>query len=90
MTQILHRARNIFDGNIQVDPMLVEQIDRINLETLERLFCNLFDVLRPAVESAPLATVVRVRLPSEFRRDDDFSAKLARASPTSSSFSSGP
>ena len=36
MNQILHRARNIFDGNIQVDPMLVEQIDRINLETLER------------------------------------------------------
>jgi hypothetical protein len=49
LNQILHSARNIFDRNIQVDPMLVEQIDGINPETLDRLFCNLLDVLGPAV-----------------------------------------
>jgi hypothetical protein len=55
--------------------MLIEQIDGIDLEAPERLFCDLFDVLRSAVESAPLVAVARVRRPSEFRRDDDFAAK---------------
>src|SRR6266550_300895 len=55
--------------------MLVEQIDGIDLETLERLFRNLLDVLRPAVQSVPLATVAGVGRPPEFRCDDDFAAK---------------
>ena len=29
--------------------MLIEQIDRIDLQPLERTLCNLFDVLWPAV-----------------------------------------
>src|SRR5437773_11130917 len=49
LNQILHSARNIFDRNIQVDTMLIEEINGIDLETLERLFGNLLDVLRPAV-----------------------------------------
>ena len=49
LNQILHSTRNIFDRNIQVYPMLIEEIDGIDLETLERLFCNLLDVLRSAV-----------------------------------------
>ena len=49
MNEILHSTGNIFDGNVQVDTMLVEQIDGIDFETLERFFCNLLDVFRPAV-----------------------------------------
>jgi hypothetical protein len=75
LNQILDSARNIFDRNIQVDPMLIEEINGTDLETIERLFCNLLDVLRSAVESVPLATVAGVGLPPEFRRDDDFAAK---------------
>src|SRR5438309_1796670 len=37
LNQILHSARNIFDRNIQVDTMLIEEINGIDLETLERL-----------------------------------------------------
>src|SRR5215467_9172059 len=75
LNQILHSTRNIFDGNLQVDTMLVEQIDGIDLETLERFFRNLFDAVRSAVQSAPLAAVAGVLRPSEFRCDDDFAAK---------------
>src|SRR5262249_49713164 len=75
LNETLHSTRNIFDGNTQVDPMLVEQIDGIDRETLERFFCNLFDVVRSAVQSTPLATVAGVGSPPEFRRDDDFAAK---------------
>jgi hypothetical protein len=35
--QLLHRARDLFDRHIQVDAMLVEQIDRIDLQPLQRL-----------------------------------------------------
>src|SRR5207247_3908711 len=75
LNQILPSARNIFDRTIQVDRMLIEEINGIDLETLERLFGNLLDVLRPAVQSVPLASVAGVGHPPEFRRDDDFSTK---------------
>ncbi len=36
LNQILDRACNIFDGNVQVDTMLIEQIDGIDLQPLQR------------------------------------------------------
>src|SRR5580704_17006618 len=55
--------------------MLVEQIYDIDPQPFERPLCDLFDVLWPTIEGAPLASVVGVGLPSELRRDDDFPAK---------------
>ena len=75
LDQLLDCTRNIFDGNVQVDTMLIEQIDGIDLEPLERPLCCLLDVLWPAVESTPLASVVGIGFPPEFRRDDDLAAK---------------
>jgi hypothetical protein len=59
--------------------MLVEQIDRIDLEPLERFFCNLLNVLWPTVESAPLASVARIRFPPELGCDDDIAAKWSES-----------
>jgi hypothetical protein len=75
LNQILDSARNILDRNVQVDSMLVKQIDGIDPQPLERPLCDLFDVLWPTIESAPLASIVGVGLPSELRRDYDFPAK---------------
>jgi hypothetical protein len=36
LDELLHRSRDFFDWNVQIDTMLVEQVDRIHLEPLER------------------------------------------------------
>src|SRR5271165_5884722 len=55
--------------------MLIKQIDCIDLETFERALCDLFDVLWPAIESAPFASIAGIGFPPEFGRDDNLSAK---------------
>ena len=45
------------------------------LQPLERRLGDLLDVFWPAVESSPLAAIVRIGFPPELGRDDDFSAK---------------
>src|SRR5439155_14181124 len=75
LNQVLDSARNILDRNVQVDPMLVEQIYGIDPQPLERPLCDLFDVLWPTIQRAPLASIIGVGLPSELRRDYDFPAK---------------
>src|SRR6266404_2387520 len=47
--EALHRSRDVFDRHVQIDAMLVEEIDRINLESLERRLSDLFDVLRATI-----------------------------------------
>jgi hypothetical protein len=58
--QNLHSARNIFNRHIQVHTMLVEQIDGIDFEPFERALRGPLDMLPPAVECAPFATVIRI------------------------------
>src|ERR1700683_3020122 len=50
LDQIFYRSRSVFDGDVGVDAVLIEQIDDVGLEALERGFCDLLDVLWPAVE----------------------------------------
>ena len=45
LDEFLHRSRNVFDRHVQIDAMLVEEIDGIDLEALERRLGNLLDVL---------------------------------------------
>lgn len=40
--EFLHRSHDVFDRHVQIETMLVEQIDRINLESLERSLSDLF------------------------------------------------
>jgi hypothetical protein len=51
LNQFLHRAGDVFDRHVRVDPVLIEQVDGLDLEPLERPFDSLLDVLRPAVEA---------------------------------------
>ncbi len=38
--QIFHSTSNIFDGNIQVNAMLIKEIDDIDFQALERCLGN--------------------------------------------------
>src|SRR5712692_6139206 len=49
LNQLFHGAGDVFDWNVQIDTMLIEQIDRIHLEPLERRLRNLLDVRRATI-----------------------------------------
>ena len=49
--QILDRAGHIFDGHVRVGPVLVEQIDGLDPQALERGLGDPLDLLRPAVQA---------------------------------------
>ena len=91
LNQILHRSRHVFDRHVRVDAVLIEQVDGVDLEPLERALGDLLDVLRPAVQAGPAA-----RRRSGSSSNPNLVAittcprKGARASPTSSSFVNGP
>src|ERR1019366_402770 len=70
LNQVLHRSSDVFDRHVRVDPMLIEQVDDINLESLERALGGLLDVLWPAVQtrrSRPIIAAAQVE--SEFGGD---------------------
>ena len=50
LNQVLHRSRHVFDRHVRVDAVLIEQIDDIGLEALERGLGDLLDVLGPTVQ----------------------------------------
>ena len=83
--QLLHCSSHVFDRHLRVDTVLVEQIDHVGLESLERRLGDLLDVLRPAVEARECGQVEAI-----FRGDHHWSRKGASASPTTSSLVSGP
>ena len=62
--QVLDRAGDIFDRHVRVDAMLIEEIDDARLQSLERRFSHLLDVLGPAVE-APLLAVFGIDVETE-------------------------
>jgi len=49
LNQILNRSRHVFDWHLRINAMLIEEIDVVGLQSLERRFGNLLDVLRPAI-----------------------------------------
>ena len=51
LDQLLDRAGDILDRHVRIDAVLVEQVDAIGLQALERCLDDLLDVLGPAVEA---------------------------------------
>ena len=49
--QVLHRSGHVFDRHVRIDTVLIEQIDGLDPEPLQRAFDSLFDVFRPAVQA---------------------------------------
>src|SRR5580765_4260158 len=64
--QILHGSRDVFDWDVRVDPVLIEEVDSIRLEALQGCVGDLADVRWPAIEPALVAAFERE---AELRRD---------------------
>jgi hypothetical protein len=50
LDEVFHGAGNVFDGHVRVDPMLVEEVDRLDAEALARTVDTLFEVVGTAVD----------------------------------------
>ena len=72
--QILHGAGDVLDRHVRVDAVLIEQIDPIGLESLQRRVGDLPNVLGPAVQPGLLAAL---ELEAEFRRNHHLIANRA-------------
>src|SRR5665213_1885820 len=68
--QISYRTCDVFDRYRRIDPMLIEEINYVRLQALERCVGDGFHVLRPAVKSFD-GTVVRTDVESELCSDAD-------------------
>ena len=69
LNQLYHRSCYILDRHDRDNAVLIVQIDDVGLEPLERALDCLLDVLWLAIEGIPLASLLRIRRPSELRRD---------------------
>src|SRR5262249_11462262 len=71
LNQFLHRSGDVFDWGVRVNTMLIEKIDGLDPEPLERGFGDLLYMLRPAVESYPTRLSVGLEFESELGGDHD-------------------
>src|SRR5580698_7819735 len=69
LNKILDRTGNVLDRNFEIDPVLIEEVDHLDLETLERCFGDFLDMRGAAVERVPLAAVSRIGFESELGRN---------------------
>ena len=90
LDQVLHRTRHVLDGHIRVDAVLIEQIDDVGLQPLERSLGDLLDVLRAGCPIRPACRCSGSILNPNLVAITTCSRKGASASPTSSSLVNGP
>ena len=79
--QVADRSGNLLNGNIRIDPVLVEQVDRIHIQSFERCFCDFPDMFRPAVQLSPLSAFVRIGGKTEFCGDNDVFSERGKRFP---------
>src|ERR1700733_2355375 len=53
--QFLDGSRDVLDGNLGVDPVLVQQVDGVYAQSAQRIVGDLFDVLGPTVQPRDIA-----------------------------------
>src|SRR5437868_10981190 len=68
LNQLLHGSGDFFYGNVWVHAVLIEQIDDVGTQPLQRSIGNFLDVLRTAVQTTPTASI-RCRLETELGGD---------------------
>ncbi len=75
LNEVLDRARDILDGHLRIHTVLIQEIDRLHAEPLERTVHGLSDMVRLAVEADKLRTAIRIQLEPELRGDDHLAAE---------------
>ena len=86
--ELLDRACDVFHRHSRIDAVLVEQVDMVGPQPLQRSFHHLADMLGPAVEPDDLA--LSSILKPNFVQTRTWSRTGSSASPTSSSLTNGP
>jgi hypothetical protein len=71
LKQVLDRTCGIFDGRIRVNPVLIEKIDDVGLERLERSFGDFLDVLWLTVALSGTSLRLGINFPTELGSDHD-------------------
>ena len=69
LDQVLHRAGHVLDRHVGVDPVLVEQVNRVDPEALQRCVSDCADVLRAAVRATAAISRLRIDVEAELRGD---------------------
>jgi hypothetical protein len=64
--ELTHGTRDLFDREVRIHPMLVEQVDDVRAEPAQRRLRDAADLLRTAVETHHRAVT---DVPAELRRD---------------------
>ena len=70
--QVLDRARDVFHRHGRIDTVLIEQVDMVGPQALQRSLDHLADMLGPAIEPDHLALLVD--LEAELRADQNLVA----------------
>ena len=74
LDQFLHGSCDVFDGHVGIDAVLVEDVNAVDVQTLQRCCGNLLDVLRAAVEAPPSRTSIWIEIKAELGGDHDLFA----------------
>ncbi|MDZ3835993.1 MAG: hypothetical protein U0S49_01295 [Rhodospirillales bacterium] len=61
LDQLLHRAGDVFHRHVRINAVLVEEVDAVGAQALQRLVGDLSDALRAAVEALGRDAVARKR-----------------------------
>ncbi len=69
LDQFLDCPRHVFDGDVRVHAVLIEQINDIGLQPLQRGFRHLFDVFRSALQLTPPRFAASSRFEPELSGD---------------------
>jgi hypothetical protein len=69
LDQISYRTRNLFNGHVRVDAMLIEKVDRFDAEPLQRTFYSLPDVVGPAAQTLRLGVCFRPKVEAKLGRN---------------------
>src|SRR6185503_10138255 len=73
--ELLHGAGYVLDGHGRIHAVLIVEIDRVDVESLQRGVGDALDALGLAVEREPLLTAARVDGETELRCDRNLAAK---------------
>src|SRR5271169_963566 len=79
LNQVLYGSGHVFDGHVRVDSVLIEQVDGIDLEALNRGFGDLLNALWAAIRTNEAGTSVRLEFEPELGGDHHFSAERRKS-----------
>jgi hypothetical protein len=74
LDQFLHGSCDVFDGHVGIDAVLVEDVNAVGVQALQRCFSDLLDMLGAAVHTLPSRTAIRVEVEAELGGDHDLFA----------------